>query len=155
MAEPDTQCGECLNGHGVGRYEFVWLAEPTRKTTNVNGTTGFAKLLKSSSATNPAGSTCRIHLCAHHPCTALWPANKHKILYGPPMHLQPIVETAVVETGAAVVETRVAETAVAETTATAVAETAVAVAGTAVAGTTATAVAETTVVDTTEKGSHA
>ena len=151
MAEPDTQCGECLNGPDVGRYEFVWLAEPTRTTTNVNGTTGFGKILKSSSATNPAGSTCRIHLCEHHPCTALRPANKHG-LYGPPMHLRPIVETAVVETGAAVVETGVAvvETGVVET---GVAETGVA--ETAVAEPTATAVAETAVADTAEKRSHA
>ena len=75
-------------------------------------------------------------MCAHLPCTAVWPDSKHG-LYGPPMHLQPIVETAVVETG-------VTETVVAETISTAVAETAV-------AETTATAVAETTVVDTVEK----
>ena len=30
---------------------------------------------------------CRIHLCAHSPCTAVWPVSKYGMT-GPPLHVQ-------------------------------------------------------------------
>ena len=121
MAQPDTLSGECLDAPDVGRYEFIWQSGPTTVTKNKNGITGYAKLLKSSNANNPAGTICRIHLCGYNPCLVKWPDAKYGTL-GPPMHLQPIAETlstAVAET----LSTAVAETtAVVETLSTAVAE---------------------------------
>ena len=104
----DTLSGECLDAPDVGRYEFIWQSRPTSVTKNKNGITGWAELLKSSNANNPAGTICRIHLCGHNPCLAVWPDTKYGLM-GPPMHLQPVAEPPAAETPA---------TAVAETTVT-------------------------------------
>ena len=72
-----------------GHYEFQWHCQWGGPKTNDNGTSGWAKIVKSTNALHPPDAICRIHLCAHNPCQAVWPATKYGPL-GPPMHLQEV-----------------------------------------------------------------
>ena len=57
-------------------------------TSNGQGTSGWARILRSSGHDVPEGACRRVHLCASNPCTARWAASKYGVI-GPPIHLQP------------------------------------------------------------------
>ena len=79
---------------GITCYEFVWELAPTRHTTNFNGTTGWARIIRRScgdvepAAVEPAAAAVRVHLCRHNPCSAMWAANKYGTM-PVPRHWQP------------------------------------------------------------------
>ena len=82
-------------GEDAGKYHFQWscwaLDAPARVTTNRNGSTGWAWVIRSAKHPRPAcvGQQIRVHKCANNPCTANWPANSGKYgKYPPPLHVQ-------------------------------------------------------------------
>ena len=84
-----TICGESTWVPHTGYYEFQWEPAVSKKTTNPNGTTGWARITHS---TNPAITLVglhRIHLCKFNPCRAWYPDSKYGAI-GPPMHLQEV-----------------------------------------------------------------
>ena len=87
--EEGTLLGETSHTTHRGEYEWHWMADPTRVTTNPRGTTGWGKLVRSTNVSYPAGKAIKIHLCAHNPCQAIWADSKYG-LTGPPVHMQRI-----------------------------------------------------------------
>ena len=85
--------GECIKlGDDAGKYHFQWstwaLNAQSRVTSNANGSTGWAWVLRASNG-KKFGNQIRVHKCANNPCTADWSANSGK--YGkfpPPLHVQ-------------------------------------------------------------------
>ena len=86
-----TTFGQSTDEGEEGHYEWEWLQEPTRPKTTKNGTSGWAKLLKSSNAKNYIGRIICIHLCAHNPCAARHEPSKYGLV-GPPVHMQPVAK---------------------------------------------------------------
>ena len=79
--------GEDILSEERAVYEFKWHHLWSRVTQNKSGTTGWATILQSTNESNPAKNICRIHVCAHNPCIAVWDASK----YGdkpPPYHVE-------------------------------------------------------------------
>ena len=86
-AVAETIRGQSLE-HGAYYYEFQWHTKWMQvKPPNLNGTTGWARILHSTNPAYKPETVCRIHLCTHNPCRAVHPASKHGLV-GPPMHLQ-------------------------------------------------------------------
>ena len=82
--------------------ELQW--DPTWGTvaTNSNGSSGWARVLRSSGRASRSsgealeeGSCRRVHKCAHNPCKARWPASKYGLM-GAPIHVQEVDREAVV-----------------------------------------------------------
>ena len=73
---------------GTTHYELEWDYSGQKPTANVNGTTGWAKIISCSSGECPSGAVRRAHRCAFDPCRARHSANKYGRLVGPPIHLQ-------------------------------------------------------------------
>ena len=70
-------------------HTMQWFAGVTRRTTNHNGTTGWARVVESDVL--PVGGEHKVHLCAHNPCQAQWDFSKYG-LSALPLHLQKIQE---------------------------------------------------------------
>jgi hypothetical protein len=88
-----TQDGgvQTIRGRGTDGscYEFEWHRGWMLPRRNHSGTTGWATII---SSTNPAcrpQTQCRIHLCAHSPCIAIWSASRYGAV-GPPIHVQEV-----------------------------------------------------------------
>ena len=85
--------GQCIKpGDNAGKYHFQWsnwaLGSSARVTTNSNGSTGWAWVLRASNGKKFANQI-RVHKCANNPCTADWSANSGKYgKYPPPLHVQ-------------------------------------------------------------------
>ena len=79
--------GHSLDAKDCGDYTWKWDRSCSALKKNPAGTSGWAEILHSTNAAHPTGTVCRIHLCAHSPCTAVWPASKYGMT-GPPLHLQ-------------------------------------------------------------------
>ena len=62
--------------------------------SNSNGSSGWARILRSGGDDVPEGVCRRVHLCAWNPCNARWAASKHGVM-GPPIHLQPVTSEEV------------------------------------------------------------
>ena len=73
---------------GDVHYEWKWEYGASKPKANENGISGWAKLISRSSGIQADEGTCRVHLCAHDPCKAVYPASKYGCI-PPPMHLQP------------------------------------------------------------------
>ena len=58
-------------------------------SSNGQGKSGWARILRSSGDVVHESACRRVHLCASNPCTARWPASKYGVT-GPPIHLQPV-----------------------------------------------------------------
>ena len=86
-AEPQHLFGHSFDAKDGGEYAFKWHREWSIVKKNHNGTTGWAQMVHSTNAAHPTGALCRIHICAHNPCSVIWPASKYG-LAGPPLHVQ-------------------------------------------------------------------
>ena len=78
--------GRADEGHFL---ELQWDTSWGAYSCNHNGTSGWARILRSSGDAKLEGCMRRIHKCACDPCNARWPASK----YGPmgvPIHVQPV-----------------------------------------------------------------
>ena len=67
--------------------ELRWHTTWSKPKRNPNGTSGYATVVRSRTATPTAGETIRIHVCAHKPCRAQHPVSKYGII-GPPLHVE-------------------------------------------------------------------
>ena len=76
-----------IEGEDRGTYSFDWHYAWNRPNKTKLGTTGWATIRSSTNDRYKAGTTYRVHLCAHTPCQAMWPASKYTE-FGPPLHLQ-------------------------------------------------------------------
>ena len=76
--------GQCIKpGDNAGKYHFQWsnwaLGSSARVTTNSNGSTGWAWVLRASNG-KKFDNQIRVHKCANNPCTADWSANSGKYI---------------------------------------------------------------------------
>ena len=62
--------------------------------SNSNGSSGWARILRSGGDDVPEGVCRRVHLCAWNPCNAQWVAGKFGAM-GPPVHLKPVTSEEV------------------------------------------------------------
>ena len=62
--------------------------------SNSNGSSGWARILRSGGDDVPEGVCRRVHLCEWNPCNARWAAGKYGAM-GPPIHLQPVTSEEV------------------------------------------------------------
>ena len=101
-AESKSCFGVLSEGGSDSHYEWQWNRSINwgKVSTNSAGTTGWAKLVKSTNALHKPGTFVRIHQCAQCPCEARWPASKYGA-QGPPIHLQPALQADVLSAVAA------------------------------------------------------
>ena len=90
IAVAERVCGESTDPKHAGYYEFHWYDGFGRKRTkNPAGTSGWGKILHSTSIGVLTSTVHRIHLCTFDPCQAWWNHAKYGLV-GPPIHLQPV-----------------------------------------------------------------
>ena len=85
-------CAACAGKSDGWYYEFKWVHEPpsfTKVTKNVNGTIGWADVVRTTNPHVKAHSRHRMHRCAFSPCTADHAAAKYGNV-GPPRHAQEV-----------------------------------------------------------------
>ena len=95
LAAATTICGQSSDAKYGGQYEWEWVHSLSQPTKSPKGTTGWAKILKSTNAAYPPGNVCRIHTCANNPCLAMRPDSKY-VHVGPPLHLQAVTPISVI-----------------------------------------------------------
>ena len=69
--------------------ELQWDETWATVASNANGSSGWARVLRSSGGTLSEGACRRVHKCARNPCTARWPASKYGLM-GAPIHVQEV-----------------------------------------------------------------
>ena len=84
---------------GGAFLEIEWDKTWSGVSANANGSTGWARVLRSSGSGVSEGACRRVHKCSHNPCKAKWSASKYGLL-PPPIHVQE-VEPAVAVFGPA------------------------------------------------------
>ena len=85
MSADDPWHGKTEEGHF---YEIRWDTSEGCPTRNKGGTTGWARILRSSGGDVPERAR-RVHKCAHNPCQAKWKSSKYGV-FGPPIHVQEV-----------------------------------------------------------------
>ena len=88
MGSPwDTPRGTRFQGSDdIAHYEFEWDRSAMQPTPNVNGTSGYARVISRSCGEGglPVGYLGRVHLCAKNPCCAVYRQSKYPAMVGPP-----------------------------------------------------------------------
>ena len=92
VGRDDSWHGKSLEGHS---HELRWDTSMSGITRNHNGSTGWARVIRSSGGDVPDGSCRRVHKCAHSPCEAQW-KNSKSGLQGPPIHVQEVDAAAAI-----------------------------------------------------------
>ena len=76
---------------GKTYLEFTWTNELTKMTRNASGSTGWAHIHRRSGGhTNSPPFLCRVHICRHDPCDAIWSAAKYGLV-PPPIHVTQVL----------------------------------------------------------------